>query len=50
MIDRKQGTVKNLLRLTNKTLIGFERIKINKASVFAGIFGLALGYLSSEMD
>jgi hypothetical protein len=45
VIDRKLGTIKNLLRLTNKTLIGFKRVPLNKAAIFSGLFGLALGYV-----
>ena len=50
MIDRKLGTVKNLLRLSNKTLIGFQKVRINKFAIFASAFGLGLGYISAELD
>ena len=50
VIDSKYSTVKNLLRLTNKTLIGFQRININWFAVLSGMFGLGFGYLAVQVD
>lgn len=49
-IDKKHGVVKNFMRLTNKTFIGFSRIKVNRTAMFAGLCGLLTGYLCSEID
>ena len=47
VIDKKHGVVKNFMRLTNKALLGFSRVKINKAAFFSGFLGLGLGYLAA---
>lgn len=49
-LDRKHGLIKNFMRLTNKTLIGVNRNRINRAAIFSGGMGLLLGYLCSEAD
>lgn len=46
----KNGIVKNFMRLTNKTLIGINQIKVNKAAIFSGVFGLLVGHLCSQID
>jgi hypothetical protein len=50
VIDRKNGLIKNFMRLTNKTLIGLQRIQVNKSTAFYCALGLGLGYLTSELE
>ncbi len=49
-IDKKNGIVKNFMRLTNKTLIGMARIKLNKGAIFSGVLGMLTGYACYETD
>ena len=50
VINRKDGTVKNLLRLTNKTMIGINNTKVNKLAICMSLAGLGLGYVLAEID
>ena len=50
VVDRKYGTVKNFMRLTNKTMIGFQNTRVNKMAIFMSLLGLSLGHLCAEID
>lgn len=50
VINRQNGIIKNMLRLTNKTMIGFQRVQINKKAVFVSLLGVGLGFLSANIE
>lgn len=49
-LDAKLGIAKNFMRLTNKALIGMNKIHFNRLAFFSGFFGLLCGYLCAEAD
>lgn len=49
-LDRHHGIAKNFLRLTNKTLIGLNRLHINRWEWAAGLMGMAVGWACAVTD